>query len=200
MKFLHLLLHLGLVLALCLSTGLSLPVQVHLRHRLLSVTTGRYVSITKSGRVHANGAINLKNPDKDATPLIIDRLPQPNHVRIGSVKYADRSWYIVMSDDGSIRGDVPSNGNEVLEEITLPDGYMVLRVVNYSDLMNPPMEEGSGLSPVTDDGGLLMPETISDSAEVQRECYIGFAFESGRSMCYDNTDSVNVRLQIIPHD
>lgn len=128
---------------------------------------------------------------------MIDILPQINHVRIGSVKYADRSWYIVLSPDGSIRGDVPFNGNEILEEITLSDEYVVLRVVNYNKIMNPSTEEGSGLSQVTDNGGLLMPDA---HPEVQRECYIGFSFENGRAMCFDNIDNTNVRLQITPLD
>ena len=131
---------------------------------------------------------------------MIDILSQINHVRIGSVKYADRSWYIVLSPDGSIRGDVPSNGNEILEEMFLSDGYMALRVVNYNEIMNPSTEEGSGLSQVIDNGGLLMPDSLMDQPEVQRECYIGFSFENGRAMCFDNIDNANVRLQIIPVD
>ena len=60
------------VLGACLTQGLPTPLSVKqdtpipitVRHRLLSLTTGRYVSITKSGRVHANGHINTNNRGK----------------------------------------------------------------------------------------------------------------------------------------
>ena len=50
------------LLALCASAACGRPVQMSVRHRLLSAVTGRYLSVTKSGRVHGNGAINLANP------------------------------------------------------------------------------------------------------------------------------------------
>jgi hypothetical protein len=60
MSFSHLLLL--LILALGAATTLGRPVQMSVRHRLYSLITGHYVSVTKSGRIHANGAINVNNP------------------------------------------------------------------------------------------------------------------------------------------
>jgi hypothetical protein len=167
--------------------------------------TGHYVSVTKSGRIHANGAINVNNPEKDATPIVIDRLPQRNRVRIASVKYASNSWFIVVTPEGRIRAEPPSGGNEIFEEIVLPDGFMVLRFVNYNRIISSGEEEegsGSSLSGVGEDSGLLMPHsgTGEEATAPRRECYLGFSDETGRAQCYEDTSSANVRVHIIPHE
>ena len=68
MDILHLLqLAIVLVVSFGSSTTTGLPLLTphpEVTNRLLSAATGKYVSITKSGRVHGNGEINHKNPGK----------------------------------------------------------------------------------------------------------------------------------------
>lgn len=135
---------------------------------------------------------------KDATPLIFQRIinEEESHLRIGSVKYASKNWFIVITAEDTIRATVPSGGSDVLEEVSLADdGSIALRVVNYSDIVSAATNDGSG-SLASDDSNLLMPEIVSDASETQ--CYIGFSSETGRAHCYDNVDNVNVRLHVIP--
>lgn len=135
---------------------------------------------------------------KDATPLMIDRLSRPELLRIASVKFASRGWFIVLTEDETIRAQIPFDGNEILEEVALPGNAMALRVVNYDSIISS-MEDGSGSSS-HDNSGPLMPQSDSDAAESSRECYIGFSHGTGRAKCYDNTNNINVRLQLIPHE
>ena len=122
--------------------------------------------------------------DRDPTPLIIYRLDMENQLRIESVKFFDKSWFIVVTQDGKIRGDRPSgNGEDVLEEVVIDSSAVALRVVNYSAIVN--TSEGSGLA---------------SGEEPPIECYIGFSGENGRAKCYDDINNANVRLTIIPHD
>ena len=142
----------------------------------------------------------FKTAAKDATPIFLDRLYQQNHVRVASVKYASNSWYLVVTEEGKIRAQVPEDGNEILEEIYLPDGYMTLRFANYERIVS--SQEGSGApSGTSDDSGLLMPHTeTGEEAAERRECYLGFAPRTGRARCYSDASSVDVRLHIIPHE
>lgn len=135
---------------------------------------------------------------KDATPLIFQRILNEgqSHLRIGSVKYSDRSWFIVITAEDKIRAAAPSSGNEILEELNVADGIIALRVVNYSDIVNAMPNHGSGSSLESDDSNLLLPDIDMNSSD--RECYIGFSSENGRAQCYDNPNNINVRMNIIP--
>ena len=141
--------------------------------------------------------------EKDATPLFIDRLQEPGHVRVASVKYASNSWYLVVTPEGRIRAQVPDGRNEILEEVHLPNGFIALRFVNYEEIVS--SQEGSGSQ--SDDAGLLLPhtETGEETASTERrECYLGFSDQPGRSygraQCYSDTSSVHVRMNVIPHE
>ena len=127
---------------------------------------------------------------------MIDRLSDPDHLRIASVKFANMGWYIVLTEDETIRAQVPFNGNEVLEQVSFPGNVIALRVVNYDSIVGS-MEEGSGSS---HDSGLLMPHSESAAAGTRPECYIGFTHDTRRAKCYDNTNNLNVRLQLVPHE
>lgn len=117
-------------------------------------------------------------------------------MRIGSVKYSNKNWFIVITAEDAIRATVPSSGSEVLEEVGLIDGSIVLRVVNYSDIVSAMKNDGSGSSLESEDSDLLTPEVITEPNEPQ--CYIGFSTETGRAQCYDNVDNINVRLHVLP--
>lgn len=117
-------------------------------------------------------------------------------MRIGSVKYSNKNWFIVITAEDAIRAAVPSSGSDVLEEVGLIDGSIALRVVNYSGIVSETTNDGSGSSLESEDLDLLTPEIITDANEP--ECYIGFSTETGRAHCYDNVDNVNVRLYVLP--
>lgn len=142
--------------------------------------------------------LSLCSAAKDATPLIFQRIhsdEEQSHLRIGSVKYSSKNWFIVITPEDAIRATVPSGGRDVLEEVGLIDG-IALRVVNYSEVVSEMTNDGSGSSLESEDSDLLTPEIITDANE--RECYIGFSVETGRAQCYDNIDNINVRLNVIP--
>ena len=147
---------------------------------------------------------SLQTTEKDATPLVLDRLPQLNHLRVASVKYASSSWFLVVTPEGRIRAQVPEGGNEILEEVHLSLGVIALRFVNYARIIA--ADEGSGSEQVaTEDSGPLMPhsatgEELATPETSREECYIGFSAETGRAQCYSNINDVNVRLHIIPHE
>ena len=63
---------------------------------------------------------------------------------------------------------------------------VALRLRNYANLID--TGSGSGI-----ENGPLLPE------ENTPVCYLGFSTENQRPRCYDNTDNVNVRLNIIPN-
>lgn len=110
------------------------------------------------------------------------------------MKYWSNGWYIVLTENGTIRAATPFNGNDILEEIDLGSGTMALRVVNYNAIVNTMTNEGSGFSLENDEG--LTPEIEIEGDTPQ--CYIGFSSETGRATCYSNTDNVYVRLYVSP--
>ena len=106
----------------------------------------------------------------------------------------------MLTPDETIRAQVPSDGNEILEEIVVAGGFMVLRAVNYKRIVHGIEEEDQGSAatlalPGIDEGGPLTP--LSDEIG---ECYIGFDHETGRARCYSDINSLNVKLRIIPHE
>ena len=139
-----------------------------------------------------------KTAEKDATPIVIDRLTEQSRTRVASVKYAGK--FLVVTPEGRVRAQVPEDGNEILEEIHLPDRFMALRFVNYRRIVGG-ADEGSGSEGALEDGGLLVPHSATGGEEAsQQECFIGFSTETGRAQCFPDTSSVNVRLHIIPNE
>ena len=124
----------------------------------------------------------------DVTQLFIDRLPQPNHVRMASVKYAGNGWFLTVTPEDRIRAQVPDGENEILKEVHLPDGSIAFRFVNYQRIS---LEESS--KSVEDNGGEEAVPT-----EPQRECYLGFSELTGRAQCYSDTSNQSVRIHVIP--
>lgn len=101
---------------------------------------------------------------------------------------------------------MPLDGNEIFEEVWLPGGFIALKAMNYNRIVHgiEEEEEGSGTVLVadSDDGGLLMPQPTMEAS--LGACYIGFPTQQedvrGRVRCYEDVNSLNVRLRIIPHE
>lgn len=98
------------------------------------------------------------------------------YITFQSIKYEEQGWFLIMREDGKIRGGVPSNGNEVFEVMYLDSGMAV--ALKAPDVTGP---SGSG------------DVDISGS----QDCYVAFSTDDGRPSCYDSTEYIEVRFQLI---
>lgn len=98
------------------------------------------------------------------------------HVSMRSVRYEDRGWFLTVNSRQKVRGNVPLDGNEIFEILTLPRSKFALRLRRVN-------EQGSG-----------------DSTSEMEDCFLGFSrdFDNyGKPSCYSSTQHLETHLEFI---
>lgn len=110
--------------------------------------------------------------------VLYSLIDEQEHISLKSVKYESRGWYLTVQSNRRIRGNIPSNGNDIFEVISMSGRgpAVALKVPNRREVV----EGGSG-------EGDLTPEIVED-------CFLGFSATNGRPACYNSTDHVETHL------
>lgn len=132
------------------------------------------------------------------------------YVTLKSRKYQD--WYLTLLKNGKFRGSIPSGGNERFEMVNLESAVALKANINIvssnMDYTNRTINatnnstsfSGSGSGSGMDTGNNTethnRTEVLPHDTQTQ-DCYLGFAFKTGRPHCYNSTNYSQVHLLFI---
>ena len=103
--------------------------------------------------------------------LLFEIIDGREHVSIRSTKYED--WFLTVNSKGRVKGRVPSDGNEVFEVVSMPNGSNIALRLRRGLAVN----EGSGDLDITTE-----------------PCFLGFSTVDGRPSCYSSSSYLETQL------